>query len=376
MSPRLLSSRILLNGAACAVLLLGALFGPASACSLFSLASGDTTVYGRNLDWSAPLPGAVIVNPRGIEKSVLPWRGRWPAPHDGPRVSWTARFGSVTFTCYGRDFIEGGMNEAGLIVSEASLEAVYPPPDGRPGVSCAQWMQYQLDNYATVEEVLLHIGDLRPDGEGWHYLLADAAGECAVIEYESGHPVIYTRDGIDVCALTNTTYARALSHVRMDLAFGGDADIATSGDSYGRFVTMANLMRNYDPAVNGALTGQAFRILDEVRVEDTLRSTVYDAARSRVSWKTRGNPDVRRLDLSTLDLGEGAPVRMMDVEAGEPGDAGAMLSDYSDSANRAIVSWVRAAERDGETDEELASRGLTFEEALEMIAAHPGRNSQ
>lgn len=46
----------------------------------------------------------------------------------------------------------------------------------RPGISCTQWMQYQLDNHATVEDVIEHLDDLRPDGEGWHYLIADSTG--------------------------------------------------------------------------------------------------------------------------------------------------------------------------------------------------------
>jgi penicillin V acylase-like amidase (Ntn superfamily) len=143
------------------------------ACSIFSFSTDSGVVYGQNLDWHTPFPGQVIVNKRGIEKGLLPWKGSWPAPADSGTVTWVSRYGSVSFTCYGRDFIEGGMNEAGLMIDQASLSAVYPPDDGRPGISCPQWMQYQLDNFGTVDEVLEHLDELKPDGEGWHYLIAD-----------------------------------------------------------------------------------------------------------------------------------------------------------------------------------------------------------
>ena len=233
MRPR--DAVILLCVAAAAMMLPNGMDSAARACSVFALTADGDVVVGRNLDWHDPMPGAVLVNVRGTEKSVLPWQGNWPASQDSPPVVWSSRFGSVTFTCYGRDFIESGMNEAGLIVAEASFEAVYAPDDGRPGVSCAQWMQFQLDNYATVAELLEHVGELRLDGEGWHYLVADASGACAVIEHQKGQPLVYSLDEVPVSALTNTSYAQALTHVPLDVAFGGEFDIGEGNDSYGRF---------------------------------------------------------------------------------------------------------------------------------------------
>ena len=109
----------------------------------------------------------------------------------------------------------------------------------RPSISCTQWMQYQLDNHATVEDVIEHLDDLRPDGEGWHYLIADSTGSCAVIEYLSGDALVYKGDAVEVCALTNTTYAQAMSHIPLDKAFGGKIDIAAGSESYGRFIRIA-----------------------------------------------------------------------------------------------------------------------------------------
>jgi choloylglycine hydrolase len=325
-------------------------------CSIFALATESEVVYGQNLDWSEYFPGNVVVNPRGIRKAILPWKGSWPVSYCGEPVTWVSRYGSITLTCYGRDFIEGGMNEAGLVIDETSLYAVYPPEDGRPGVSCAQWMQYQLDNYATVDEVLLNLDELRPDGEGWHYLVTDSTGASAAIEYLKGAPTVYAGDSLEVPALTNTTYRQALSHIAMEKAFGGDIDIASGSDSYGRFVRMAALMRDYVPSRSGSAVDYAFMILDQVSCDETLRSVVYDATAKAVYWKTPKNPEVRWLTFASLDFSSGARVLVVDVEKGGPGNVSAKLAEYTVEGNRAIVT---------------ATKGPGSEELLRLIAEHP-----
>ena len=346
----------------------------ASACSVFALTARDTTVLGQNLDLDPPFPGCVVVSPRGIEKAVLPWEGNGPVPCNAEVPSWTSRYASVTFTCWGRDFIEGGMNEAGLMIDQANLTAVYPAQDGRPGVSPAQWMQFQLDSYATVGEVLAHLDDLRLDGEEWHFIVADASGDCAVIEYPDSAALVYEGEAVEVCALTNTEHRRALSHIAMDAAFGGGVDIAAGGDSYGRFARMAALMRDYDPARSGAIGGYAFEILDEVRAYDTLRSVVYDSGRMRVSWRTPGNPDTRWLDFESLALEEGSVVAVLDVEEGGPGDASSLLEPWTVEANRIIVEGtVGARLRASDADSASDSFGLTIDRTIGSISGHPTR---
>lgn len=362
--------------AACVVVLILGMAAPArrpaESCSIFSLSRGDQAVYGQNLDWHAHFPGLVVVNKRGVNKAILPWKGSWPNPADKASMTWRSRYGSVTFTCYGRDFIEGGMNEAGLTVDETNLTALYPKPDGRPGVSCAQWMQYQLDNFATVDELLEHLNDLRPDGEGWHYLISDRGGDCAIIEYPAGVAKVYSGDEVEVCALTNTGYEQALSHLRMDKAFGGGIDIASGADSYGRFVRMAALLRDFNPEGHGPAADYAFKILDEVSCDDTIRSVVYDAGGRRVLWRTPENPSIRWLDLASLDFSLETPTQVMGVDGPGSGDVSSSLEDYTLDANLKVLLGVLGPDREDEdVMKRLESRGLTFDRALNMIAVHP-----
>ena len=56
---------------------------------------------------------------------------------------------------------DGSMNEAGLTVSEMGLgESVFSFADSLPTMLSHLWIQYQLDNYATVEEVLDHLQNI------------------------------------------------------------------------------------------------------------------------------------------------------------------------------------------------------------------------
>ena len=123
-------------------------------CTTFCLDKGDQLVLGKNQDWTSNY-GLVIVNKRNVSKTAMPLEAE-----DGEPASWTSKYGSVTFNV-GREMPQGGMNEAGLVVEMAGLEETeYPTPDTRPYINLGQWIQYQLDNYSTVEEVIASDLDL------------------------------------------------------------------------------------------------------------------------------------------------------------------------------------------------------------------------
>lgn len=354
-----------------AALLLCAAAAPVSACSVFALTAGDTVVVGANLDLEHDLEGLVFVNVRGVEKSVLPWKGHLPDDFEGGECVWVSLYGSVTFTCWGRDFIESGMNEAGLVVDQASLWAVYPPEDERPGVSCAQWMQYQLDNFATVDEVIAHLEDLRLDGEGWHFLVADATGARAIIEHTGGAPDVYTGSGAPYCAITNAPYAQVVGQLRNYAAFGGERDATAGDDSYARFARVAARLKDSEQPSGGGLVDFAFDILADVSVWDTQRSVVYDVTSGRVLWTSWRSEGLRWLDLSVLDFSEASPTLVTEVHGREAGDAARSLREYTPEANRANVAAAFLAQLDEDDRAALAARGTTPDAAAEFISVHP-----
>jgi choloylglycine hydrolase len=120
-------------------------------CTTFCIDNGDQVLFGKNFDWIGG-EGLLIVNKQGVSKTALvnPEETGVSQP-----ASWTSQYGSVTFTHLARDLPFGGINEAGLVVELMMLvETEYPEEDSRPYIGSLQWIQYQLDNFSMVEQVI------------------------------------------------------------------------------------------------------------------------------------------------------------------------------------------------------------------------------
>jgi penicillin V acylase-like amidase (Ntn superfamily) len=150
----------------------------ASACSAFGICKGSQIIVGKNLDWICNF-GFLVVNKRNVTKKTF-------LSSNSSALEWTSKYGSITFTQNGVGFTSGGMNEAGLVLEESWLgQTKYPAPDERPVIDEIQWIQYQLDNCATVEEVIKTNPKLRIQkyfGES-HYFVYDKSGNAAAIKY-------------------------------------------------------------------------------------------------------------------------------------------------------------------------------------------------
>ncbi len=303
-------------------------------CTAFSLASGDAIVVGKNYDWHFGA-GLLIANQRGVRKQAAV-----DSEYFGQPVTWRSRFGSLTFNQFGREFPEGGMNEAGLVVQGLSLPATgYPEPDQRPAISSAQWIQYQLDNSASVAEVLESDRALRispsPHYGGSHYFVCDRSATCASIEFIDGATITHSDARMPVKVLTNTPYALSLWSWMM----GVQPERDPMG-SLQRFMVAANRLSG--PPVSGdpILVSTAFEILREVRDlgAATQWSIVYDIPARRVSFHTTENPSIRYIDLGRLDFSCGGPVKILDVNTSGAGPLNQELQSYSWEINRDLVA--------------------------------------
>jgi choloylglycine hydrolase len=129
---------------------------PTTACTTFLLepASGGA-FFGKNYDWHMG-QGLVYVNKRGVQKSAL-LSSPEQMESQSPAV-WTSLYGSITFNQYGKEFPNGGMNEKGLVIEVLWVDVSTFPTQIEKGESVTelQWVQYQLDNFATVAEVVAH----------------------------------------------------------------------------------------------------------------------------------------------------------------------------------------------------------------------------
>ncbi len=176
--------------------------GVSVACTTFCINKNGHIVFGRNYDWVTDA-GIVNTNQRDLFKTSM-------KAGDGETISWISKYGSITFNQYGKEFPTGGMNEKGLVVELTWLDGSrYPEKDSRPAVNVLQWIQYQLDNCATIEEVINTDTKLRIDGGSTplHYLVTDAADNVATIEYLNGKMVVHKGNELPFAVLTNSTYA-------------------------------------------------------------------------------------------------------------------------------------------------------------------------
>lgn len=333
-------------------MLAAAVSSPTSrACTTFCFE--DALVFGKNYDWNVA-EGLVMVNKRGVAKQAFVARGA---------LAWTSRYGSVTFNQYGREFPNGGINEKGLVIELMWLDDTeYPAPDARGALPTLQWIQYQLDNAATVDDVVAsdRIARIQGASARIHFLVADAEGNTAAVEYLKGKMVVHR----GARALTNDTYANSLSYV--ESVFCGTGLVTEywkpSKSSLNRF-RMASVAAREGPLEGTAPVDAAFDLLARVaQGEYTQWSIVYDIANRRVHFRTRAHSDVRWIDLAKLDFDCASPVRVIDLNAPFAGDVTDRLVDYTLAANRTLLGASYAA-----TD---FLRGVPAE-ALDELARFP-----
>lgn len=320
---------------------------PLQACSTFCLRQDGTVVYGRNYDFDIGT-GVVIVNRRGVQKFSLPKK-------DSTTASWVSVYGSVTFNQFGREYPMDGMNEAGLVVALMWLDgSVYPPNDERPALGVLEWIQYQLDRYATVSEVLANAGDVRVrGGTPIHYLIADRSGAAATIEYLDGKLVVHTGPALPTANLTNDSYASSLQYLR------SQHSMPSGSGSLQRFARTAMLMAQPPDGQNA--TDRALDILHNVAQPNTRWSVAYDITNLEATWTTDVTPARKSLRFRATDFACSQPPMALDVRSSMTGDVSAKLLPWSAEENRASMI-------DAYTSTQILSE--TPLEWIEQSAAH------
>lgn len=330
--------------------------GSAGACTTFCLNNGKTNVFGRNYDWSVG-DGALIVNKREMAKTAMKAKDEKGVP-----ASWKSKYGSITFNQYGREFPQGGMNEAGLVVEILAVPAgQYPAADARPYVGKSQYRQYLLDNFSTVKEVIDSDSAIRVSGTGkgpmTHLLISDTSGATAAIEFIDGKRVVYTGESLPVKVLSNTAYADSLTHWKANNVPAED-----KWKSVERFNSAAGSVKSFNLKPATSPVDYAFETLKKVSQGDkTQWSIVYDLGSRQAFFTTLANQKMRSIDLKDIDFSCKSPVMMADINAGS-GNIAKSLQPYSMQANRKLI-----ADAFGKTD---FLKGVPAQ-TIDAIAAYP-----
>lgn len=276
-----------------AFLFLTTAISPAYPCSSFVLKNGKTVLLGKNFDWTFD-QGYVIKNLKNTAKVAY-------YTHTGTPASWVSKYGSITFNQNGKEMPYGGMNEEGLVVEMLWLEDTrFNISEERAYLNELEWIQYQLDNFRTVDEVIAHIENLKiyPIKGKIHYILADTQGKSVIIEYLDGKPRIYEKEANSCQAITNRSVVfseKYIDHLQ-------DVPKKNTSEIY-RYHQLENQIRKLQSPGDFS-EKMAFQMLKSVSIPKgdfkTVWSIVYNLENRTVSFFSHKHKKTKQINLNNI----------------------------------------------------------------------------
>ena len=301
----------------------------ANACSriLYETADG-AYLTARSMDWFEDTETDLWAFPKGMERDGGAGENS---------IKWTSRYGSVVASIYDGATVDG-MNDAGLVGNALYLaEAEYG--DGAAGetprLSVGGWLQYFLDNYASVEEAVAAMREdpfvinapVLPSGHeaGGHISLSDKTGDSAIFEYLGGELVIH--HGREHRVMTNSPpFDEQLAITKYWGEVDGLAFLPGTHRAADRFARLSwNLSATPKFDDRHDATAAVFSLIRSISVP----YGVTDPQRPNIAsttWRTVADPDLGRfyyesvfsptlfwVDLRKLDLSEGAGVSKLEL---------------------------------------------------------------
>ncbi|UCR89465.1 linear amide C-N hydrolase [Mycetocola spongiae] len=327
--------------------------------------ANGSVIVGRNMDFHMDLLTNLWKFPRGIERA------------DGVNgdLTWTAKYGSIVATAF--DLVAcDGVNEegfAGHILWLAESDYGKPAPSDVQ-LSQAVWLQYYLDNFATVAEAVewtnktqVQIAQLfDPTGHlvpTLHLAINDASGDSAIIEYTDGKPTVY--HSRDYRVMTNSpTYDKQLELVKEIQGLGGDKPLPGSTLASDRFArasyyvdhqvqpktqleaiaAMFSIIRN---------AAQPFRTPEEGKPDasQTIWQVVLDLTNKLYVFESTTRPGIVWVDLNDVSFSEGSKVLKLDLvselalEGGLAGNVSRKFAAVDELTTDALAAGLTALER-------------------------------
>ena len=332
-----------------AAVVLAAAVNPALACTGIRVRPQDGSIISaRTLEFGTDLHSSLIVIPRNQQYTGT-------APGGKPGLKWSTRFGMTGTNALGLPHICDGLNEKGLgmgLFYFPEYAGYQPATEETADKTLAPWelTTYLLGACSTVDEAIAAAREVRvvsvalaqfgSECPPVHYVLHDATGRCAVLEYVGGELRVHDNPlGVFSNAptfdwhLTNLrNYLNLLvdSAPPMDLSglrltpFGqGDGMHGLPGDFTppSRFVRAVAFTQSAIP-VTTATEGvrQVFHLLNQfdipkglnremqqgqTTVEYTSWTSASDLTNRRFYFHTYDDRQVRCIDLKGVDLDSG-----------------------------------------------------------------------
>ncbi|MEA3452330.1 MAG: linear amide C-N hydrolase [Bacteroidota bacterium] len=300
-------------------------------CSRILYETGNGTyITGRTMDWNDPqLTTSLWVFPRGMARDGGTGKNS---------IKWKSKYGSVIADFYGIASVDG-INEKGLAGNALYLaEADYgdAAKTGKPTLKVGAWLQYYLDNFATVKEVVnaeanpmfTVVAPILPNGQEAtaHISLSDPTGDSAILEYLDGKLVIHHNPKFKV--MTNSpTYDQQLALNAYWEQIGGSSFLPGTISATDRFVRLSYNLKSSPKFKDQRLAvASVFSQLSAMSVplgmEDPNRPnismthyrTVADHANKVFYFESAIMPATFWVDLKKVDLNKGAQVKKITIE--------------------------------------------------------------
>ncbi len=289
-------------------------------------------ITGRNMDWYVRYPSTFWKFPEGMQRSGL---------SKANPAKWVSKYGSLVLvqTTAGQSAATDGMNEKGLVANLLYLaETEYPKRDvSKYGVTTSIYIQYLLDNFATVKEA---VDALLKDAiqivpvpipnidkpSTLHISISDKTGDSAIIEFLGGKTVIHHSKDYDV--MTNSPiFEKQLALCEYWDEIGGNTFLPGTRRSADRFVRakyynkMLPEAKDYREAVAAVMsvlrnTSSPFGEPDpnKPNISKTLWRIIHDQTNLISFYESTVSPNVVWVRMEALDFSKNSPVKVLNVD--------------------------------------------------------------
>ena len=337
--------------------------------------ANGSVIVGRNMDFHMDLLTNLWKFPRGVERG------------DGVTgaLTWRAKYGSIVATAF--DLIAtDGMNEEGFAGHILWLtESDYGNPAATDTqLSQAVWLQYYLDNFATVAEAVewtrnskVAISQLfDPTGHfvpALHLAINDATGDSAIIEYVDGTPTVY--HSRDYKVMTNSpTFDKQLELVKQIEGLGGEKPLPGSTLASDRFARALFYVENQvqrETQLEGIAAmfsiirnaAQPFRIPEPGKPDasQTIWQVVLDLTNKRYVFESTTRPNIVWVDFAGVDFSEGSGTRRLDLtgrmalEGGLAGNVTEEFHEVDDFTTEVLATGSKALQYIAQKQNEFAA---------------------
>lgn len=306
----------------------------ASACTrAVYLGPKDTIITVRSMDWLGDMQTNLWAFPRGMERN---------SAAGANSLEWTSKYGSVVASVFENGSVDG-INEKGLVVNMLYLtESEYPQPlpnDPRKPMSLSVWVQYFLDNFATVAEAIEElktepfyvIPTMSPEGKPGtvHLSLSDATGDSGILEYIKGKLVIHhnreyqvmTNSPIYEQQIALNAYWQGIGGTNMLPGTNRAADRFVRASFYINAVTQTSDQREAIAAAFSVIRNVSVPLgistPEQPHISSTIWRTATDHKNRCYYFESTRSTNLFWVNLDDLDLTAGNPVKKLTLTNGE-----------------------------------------------------------